>query len=67
MAANAMELSHRYGHYSIPWRGRVLFPFGLEHVNKETKVEINTAHALFSGQRMERLELSSQIKFSPTW
>ena len=33
--------------------------------NKETEAEINTAQALFGGQRMEARELSSQINFSP--
>ena len=44
--------------------GRVLFLFGFKQPNNKSKAEINTAQALFSGQRMEKLELSSQVNFS---
>ena len=41
-------------------RERVLFPL-------EFKAEIHTAPTIFTSQRMEKWELSSQIKFSPMW
>lgn len=40
--------------------GEGSFPLRLE-------AEIHTAQALFSGQRMEKWERSSQINFTPMW
>lgn len=49
------------------WVGEGSFSIQFDYVNKETQAEINIAQALFSGQRMEKQELSSQINFWPTW
>lgn len=48
-----------------PWEGEFLSAFRLEQPNNESKAEIDTAQALLNGERMEKWELSSQIKFSP--
>ena len=39
----------------------------LRAANNEAEAEINAAQAVFSGQRLEKRELSSQINFSPMW
>ena len=44
--------------------GEGSFPVWVHTANKETDTGTETAQALFNGQRMEKWELSLQIKFS---
>ena len=44
--------------------GRVLFPSQFEQLIRSMEADVDTAQALFSGQRMEKQGLSSQRNFS---
>ena len=59
---------------TLPWLGGLclnregfLLSIQVQVGDYETKAETNTAQALFSGQRTEKQELSSQLNFLPSW